>query len=108
MNGWLETYRWMVYRWQEDHNGHMTVAFYFGHLGDATLLSEGDLRIGLDGSGVFAEFAGPDGPVRIVRLNRPEQLNATNAELHLALARLFPKLSADAEARAAVTVADSQ
>ena len=43
-----------------------------------------------------------DGPVRIVRLNRPDQLNATNHELHGALARLFPQLDADLEARVAV------
>jgi len=43
-----------------------------------------------------------DGPIRIVRLNRPEQLNATNHELHRGLADLFPQLSADHEARAAV------
>lgn len=43
-----------------------------------------------------------DGPVRIVHLDRPEQLNAINDELHLALTRLFPQLSADAEARVAV------
>lgn len=43
-----------------------------------------------------------DGPVRIVTLARPEQLNAANAELHRALARIFPQLSADADARVAV------
>jgi len=43
-----------------------------------------------------------DGPVRIVRLNRPEQLNATNEDLHLGLTRVFPMLSADADARVAV------
>ena len=43
-----------------------------------------------------------DGPVRIVHLNRPEQLNAVNADLHFALTQLFPQLSADTEARAAV------
>jgi enoyl-CoA hydratase/carnithine racemase len=43
-----------------------------------------------------------DGPVRIVRLNRPEQLNATNHELHSGLAALFPQLDADGEARVAV------
>jgi enoyl-CoA hydratase/carnithine racemase len=43
-----------------------------------------------------------DGAVRIVRLNRPEQLNATNHELHHGLARLFPQLDADAEVRAVV------
>src|SRR5688500_13762731 len=43
-----------------------------------------------------------DGPVRIVRLNRPDHLNATNHELHSALARLFPQLDADPDARVAV------
>ena len=43
-----------------------------------------------------------DGPVRIVRLNRPEQLNAINEELHLGLTQLFPQLSADDDARVAV------
>ena len=49
-----------------------------------------------------------DGPVRIVRLNRPEQLNATNAELHLALAQLFPQLSADTEAGVAVITGEGR
>ncbi|HEX6424522.1 MAG TPA: enoyl-CoA hydratase/isomerase family protein, partial [Acidimicrobiales bacterium] len=44
----------------------------------------------------------PDGPVRVVRLNRPEQLNATNHELHSGLAALFPQLDADPDARVAV------
>jgi enoyl-CoA hydratase/carnithine racemase len=43
-----------------------------------------------------------DGPIRIIRLNRPEQLNATNHELHAGLAALFPELDADSEARVAV------
>ena len=43
-----------------------------------------------------------DGPVRIVRLNRPDELNATNHALHKALADLFPQLDADGDARAAV------
>jgi enoyl-CoA hydratase/carnithine racemase len=43
-----------------------------------------------------------DGPIRIVTLSRPEHLNAINDELHLGLTRLFPQLSADADARAAV------
>lgn len=43
-----------------------------------------------------------DGPIRIVRLNRPDRLNATNHSLHRALAELFPQLDADREARAAV------
>jgi enoyl-CoA hydratase/carnithine racemase len=49
-----------------------------------------------------------DGPVRIVRLARPEQLNAINEDLHLALTRLFPQLSADADARAAVITGDGR
>ncbi|MEN3357174.1 MAG: hypothetical protein V7637_1156 [Mycobacteriales bacterium] len=36
-----------------------------------------------------------DGPIRIVTLNRPEHLNATNHELHHGLAGLFPQLDAD-------------
>ena len=49
-----------------------------------------------------------DGPVRIVRLARPEQLNAINDELHLALTRLFPLLTADTDARAAVITGDGR
>ena len=43
-----------------------------------------------------------DGPVRIVTLNRPDDLNATNHVLHSGLAALFPQLDADDEARVAV------
>jgi enoyl-CoA hydratase len=43
-----------------------------------------------------------DGPIRVIRLNRPDQLNATNHTLHQALADLFPQLDADTDARAAV------
>lgn len=43
-----------------------------------------------------------DGPIRVIRLNRPEALNATNRELHKALAELWPQLDADLGARAAV------
>jgi enoyl-CoA hydratase len=42
------------------------------------------------------------GAITIVRLNRPEQLNATNHELHHALAELFPRIDADPEVRAVV------
>ena len=49
-----------------------------------------------------------DGPVRIVRLSRPDQLNAVNDELHLALTRVFPQLSADAEARVAVITGEGR
>jgi enoyl-CoA hydratase len=43
-----------------------------------------------------------DGGIRVIRLNRPEQLNATNHELHQGLAELFPQLDADLDARVAV------
>jgi enoyl-CoA hydratase/carnithine racemase len=43
-----------------------------------------------------------DGPVRVLRLNRPDALNATDHALHAALAAVFPQLEADPEARAAV------
>jgi enoyl-CoA hydratase/carnithine racemase len=49
-----------------------------------------------------------DGPVRVVTLSRPEQLNAVNDDLHLALTRLWPKLSADADARAAVVTGEGR
>ncbi|HEX3920813.1 MAG TPA: hypothetical protein VHY31_00835, partial [Streptosporangiaceae bacterium] len=43
-----------------------------------------------------------EGPLRIITLNRPGVLNAVNDALHTALARLWPRLSEDAGARAAV------
>lgn len=49
-----------------------------------------------------------DGPVRIVRLARGEHLNAVNEELHLALTRVFPLLSADLEARVAVLTGEGR
>ena len=49
-----------------------------------------------------------DGPVRVVRLNRPDQLNATNHELHRGLAGLFPQIDADDEARAVVLTGNGQ
>jgi len=49
-----------------------------------------------------------DGPVRIVRLSRPEHLNAVNDELHTGLARLFPQLSADPDARVAVLTGEGR
>jgi enoyl-CoA hydratase/carnithine racemase len=49
-----------------------------------------------------------DGPVRMVTLARPEHLNATNDELHRALARVFPQLSADADARVAVITGEGR
>jgi len=49
-----------------------------------------------------------DGPVRIVRLTRPEQLNAINDDLHRGLTRLFPQLSADPEVRVAVITGEGR
>jgi enoyl-CoA hydratase len=49
-----------------------------------------------------------DGPIRIVRLCRPEQLNAVNDDLHFALAQVFPQLSADADARVAVITGEGR
>ncbi|HZU78502.1 MAG TPA: enoyl-CoA hydratase/isomerase family protein [Acidimicrobiales bacterium] len=43
-----------------------------------------------------------DGAVLVVRLDRPEQLNATNHELHAGLAGLFPQIDADDDVRAVV------
>ena len=49
-----------------------------------------------------------DGPVRVVRLMRPEQLNAVNDELHFGLTRVFPQLSADHDARVAVITGEGR
>jgi enoyl-CoA hydratase len=43
-----------------------------------------------------------DGPIRTVRLNRPDELNAVNHDLHEGLAALWPQISLDREARAVV------
>jgi enoyl-CoA hydratase len=43
-----------------------------------------------------------DGPVRIVRLNRPDQANAVNNDMHWAFARIWSDIAEDAEARAVV------
>jgi enoyl-CoA hydratase/carnithine racemase len=43
-----------------------------------------------------------DGPLRIITLNRPDALNAVNEALHTGLARLWPRLGEDRDARAAV------
>jgi enoyl-CoA hydratase len=49
-----------------------------------------------------------DGPIRIVRLTRPDQLNAVNDDLHLGLTRVFPQLSADSGARVAVITGEGR
>jgi len=42
------------------------------------------------------------GPIRILRMNRPEQLNAVSPELHKRLSEVWTELAADPEARAVV------
>jgi enoyl-CoA hydratase len=49
-----------------------------------------------------------DGPIRIVTLSRPEQLNAVDPELHRGLAEVFPQLSADTGARVAVVTGEGR
>lgn len=43
-----------------------------------------------------------DGPLRIITLNRPEELNAVNDDLHVGLARIWNRISLDPTARVAV------
>jgi enoyl-CoA hydratase len=43
-----------------------------------------------------------EGPVRTVTLNRPEQLNATNAALHRGLSLVWRQLAEDADARVVI------
>lgn len=43
-----------------------------------------------------------DGPVRVVRLNRPDQANAVNNQMHWAFARIWSEIAEDPDARAVV------
>jgi enoyl-CoA hydratase len=43
-----------------------------------------------------------DGPLRVVTLNRPEQLNATNAALHRGIAEVWRHLAADPDAKVVI------
>jgi enoyl-CoA hydratase/carnithine racemase len=43
-----------------------------------------------------------DGPVRVLRMNRPEDLNGINRPLHQALARVWDDIGGDVNARAVV------
>ena len=43
-----------------------------------------------------------EGPIRLIELNRPEQLNAASQTLHTALANLWDRLAADEAVRAVV------
>jgi enoyl-CoA hydratase len=49
-----------------------------------------------------------DGPVRIVRINRPDELNAINEPLHRAFAQVWRQLAADTEARAVVLTGEGR
>ena len=49
-----------------------------------------------------------DGPVRIVRLNRPEALNAVDEALHTALTHVWTSLSEDRDARAVVITGEGR
>jgi enoyl-CoA hydratase/carnithine racemase len=43
-----------------------------------------------------------EGPIRLIELNRPEQLNAASEALHTALAGVWDRLAADEAVRAVV------
>ncbi|MUL49429.1 enoyl-CoA hydratase/isomerase family protein [Mycobacterium sp. CBMA293] len=43
-----------------------------------------------------------EGPVRIITLNRPDDLNGANRSMHQGLARLWPQLAADESARVVI------
>jgi enoyl-CoA hydratase len=43
-----------------------------------------------------------DGPIRIVRMNRPDELNAVNSNLHWALANVWRQLAADLDAKVVI------
>lgn len=45
-NGWLETYRGTVFRWEVDNVDHFTVAYYFDRFGDATIAMTDTLGLG--------------------------------------------------------------
>ena len=45
---WLESYRGTVYRWEVDHNDHLTVAYYFARFADAGLGVLGALGLGAE------------------------------------------------------------
>lgn len=51
MSPWIETYRGVVYRWEVDHNDHLTVAYYFARLGHATLSLLDALGLAAGGDG---------------------------------------------------------
>jgi acyl-CoA thioester hydrolase len=46
MNGWIETYRGTVHRWELDNVDHFTVAYYFDRFADATAIALEALDLG--------------------------------------------------------------
>lgn len=48
------------------------------------------------------------GPVRIVRMNRPDRYNAVDVELHGGLANVWPQLKTDVDARAVVVTGNGR
>ena len=49
-----------------------------------------------------------DGGIRIIRLNRPDDLNAANEELHTAMAHVFEQVDEDPDARVAVVTGNGR
>jgi enoyl-CoA hydratase/carnithine racemase len=49
-----------------------------------------------------------DGGIRIIRLNRPDDLNAANEALHTDLARVFAQVNEDPDARVAVVTGNGR
>ncbi|HSE02542.1 MAG TPA: thioesterase family protein [Methylomirabilota bacterium] len=45
MGGFVETYRGTVFRWEVDHNDHLTVAYYFARIADAGAAAMGALGL---------------------------------------------------------------
>ena len=54
MSGFIETYRGVVFPWEVDQVGHLTVAYYFERLEDATLAL-------LDAIGLGADYVAREG-----------------------------------------------
>jgi len=49
-----------------------------------------------------------DGPIRVIRLNRPDALNAANDPLHRGLAEIWRQLDADPDARVAIVTGNGR